>query len=683
MSDTSDFKKKPPQAVFEPGTLENTRRNIGMINPEEAEKMVKVLGGEIFTEKSVPIDYSKLPKKTLARKSSSSSRNARPAGSPRPTGKTSADVTSSKTASQGGTAAAGTLSQKTKFVSDLPAISQKDNQLIDKLMMSEEYGIKKNYGLFNFVRAFIKDGTERVIPEFVEINLKSHVTHIQNFAALIKTFIQISPNTFKAKVQNETDLQYRFLRKVASWSMRDIKLAYIEFENSNRVVLVSDLIPLVKAIYKQLITIYYLGDANINEIIKDIYDELSKYPQADTEKLQMVSKEAMAEWMYLHKQCAAGLYPLLMRMCGTKFVHYPLFFKQELSAILNFVGLKKFDLVLPQKRKTKEELLAEKEKIEKEKKAAQESEDAVKEKSEMVKTGLRLLDQMFPQAGFLHLEEFPDMYPYFEPLYGFGESFLYLSPDNPLQITVVLLKILEDFFMACHNIRFNIEENLALEDKQDSIIDAINEWPVYREDLFNRKYAEELKNLVNQTYTQPNFPSTQIGKKIITSLYWQTKYAFLPNFTFEQLLLERPLNDSKYIPLAMRTSFLLNAFSELSRLANFATPPNGKINGVENPWEFYHFDIASPVSKRLDILLNAKHNVKNTNANLIKYITCTVAVLNWWINTKSSPALKADPRKIFRISEVDGQPVFSVPKMDNQDKLFAAAIKKAFQGARG
>ena len=42
----------------------------------------------------------------------------------------------------------------------------------------------------------------------------------------------------------------------------------------------------------------------------------------------------------------------------------------------------------------------------------------------MVKTGLKLLDQMFPEAGFLKIEELPDMYPYFEPLYEFGESFL-------------------------------------------------------------------------------------------------------------------------------------------------------------------------------------------------------------------------------------------------------------------
>ena len=70
MEDDYEFKPKaPPKAVFEPGTLEQTRKNIGVLDPEEAAKMTKVLGGEIFVEKSVPIDYSKLPKKAITHRS--------------------------------------------------------------------------------------------------------------------------------------------------------------------------------------------------------------------------------------------------------------------------------------------------------------------------------------------------------------------------------------------------------------------------------------------------------------------------------------------------------------------------------------------------------------------------------------------------------------------------------------
>lgn len=672
MAEDFEFKKKAPQALFEPGTLENTRKNIGVIDAEEAAKMTKILGGEIFIEKSVPIDYSKLPKKVVSRRSTS-----------KVTGKTSSSISTLSQSSSSNQHSASLQKQsnvKTKHVQDLPIISQKDNQLIDKLMMSPEYNIKKNYGVFNFLRQFIKDGTEKVLPMFIEVNLKNHVDHIQNFITIIKTIIQNSPDTFKSKIQNDPSIQYRFLRKVATWNIRDIKLAFVEFENSSKTFLLSELTPFIRAVYKQIITIYYLGDSSVNQIIKDIYNELCHYPNAAKDKYQMLAKEAITEWVYIHRECAGGLYPILMRMCGTKFVTYPKFFTQEINSILNFLGLKKFDLILPERKKTEEEILQEKRKLEEEKHS--QAVQVVDEKTEMVKTGLKLLDQLFPKAGFLNIESFPDLYPYFEPLYDLGEPFLYLSPKNPLHTTLVLLKILEDFFTACHNIQFNCKSNPILETKHDDIINAINEWPIYRENLYEKKYAEELKNLVNQTYTQPNFPNSQLGKKMITNLYWQTKYLFLPMFTFDQLILERPINDNKYTLLSTRTAFLLASFSEISRLINLVDPPNGKVNGVDNPWEMYNFGISTPVSKRLDVLLNAKNHTGHnsaTNSSLIKYTTCILAVLNWWINAKSSPAYKADPRKIFRISEVDGQPIFSVQKLNSQDKLFAESVKKSFQ----
>lgn len=677
MAEDYENKKKIPRAVFEPGTLDNTRRNIGNIDTEEAIKMQKVLGGEILTEKSVPVDYSKLPKKQVQYSNYS-----------RATGQTNSSVSSgnsnsSLNSSNSSSNSKSTVSvKKTKNVPDLPSISQKDNQLIDKLMMSTEYGIKKNYGFLNFIRPLIKDGTEKVLPGFVEITLNNHIEHIQNFITVVKTLIQNSPDTFKAKIQNETEIQFKFLRKVATWNTRDIKLAYVDLNVKNKVVLVSELVPFVKAVYKQVLTIFYLGDAMISQIIKDIYNEITKYPKANQEKFQLLSKQAISEWVYIHSQCIAGLYPLLMRMCGTGFCTYPKFFTQEISAILKFIDLKKFDLLIAEKKKSQEEIAAEEKKLAEIKKAKEEAAKPVEEKTEMVKTGLKLLDQMFPKAGFLNLENFPDMYPYFEPLYEFGETFLYLSPKNPMQITIVLLRILEDFFLTCHNMKFDLNANPFFESKNDNIIEIINEWSVYREDYFNRKYGEELKNLVNQTYTQPNFPKTMLGKKSITNIYWLTKYLFLPNFTFEQLILERPVNDGKYISLATRIAFIFKAFSDISRTVGLVSAPNGKVNGFENPWECYHFDIVTPVSKRLDVLLNAKQKTKNvtaTNANVVKYITCILAVLNWWVNAKSSPAYKADPRKIYRISEADGQPSFSAQKLDSQDKLFVESIKKAYQ----
>ena len=96
--------------------------------------------------------------------------------------------------------------------------------------MSDAFAIKPNYGLFNFLKKLAKDGSEKVIPEFAEITLKAHLDHINAFISVIKTIIQISPDTYKAKIQNDTAQKFKFLRKVSEWSTRDAKLAFVNLE---------------------------------------------------------------------------------------------------------------------------------------------------------------------------------------------------------------------------------------------------------------------------------------------------------------------------------------------------------------------------------------------------------------------------------------------------------------------
>ena len=101
---------------------------------------------------------------------------------------------------------------------------------------------------------------------------------------------------------------------------------------------------------------------------------------------------------------------------------------------------------------------------------------------------------------------------------------------------------------------------------------------------------------------------------------------------------------------------------------------------MNNPWEHYDFEITSPISKRLDVLLNAKDKSANTtasNANVIKYISCIISVLDWWINSRGSPAYKADSRRIYRTVPGTQEPAFSIEPREDQDQLFAAAIRAA------
>ena len=56
-----------------------------------------------------------------------------------------------------------------------------------------------------------------------------------------------------------------------------------------------------------------------------------------------------------------------------------------------------------------------------------------------------------------------------------------------------------------------------------------------------------------------------------------------------------------------------------------------------------------------------------------------MAVLDWWINNPGSPAYTTDAMHIYRISDTDGKPVFSVPERSDQNSLFVEAIKANYQ----
>lgn len=633
-------------ANWEPGTLEKTRKNIGDISENEAATMAKKLGGQVMYEKS---DNS----------------------SPNPNYKNTGRIVRNTTNYQSSSSSTPTQPKTGRYRrNQLQPISKKVASAIDKLMMSQEYKIKPNYGIFNFIRNLQKNGTEKINPDFYQYTMKQQIEHLESFITIIKTLIQIAPATYKAKIANGTEVKFKFLRMIASWTMQQIKIEHINLQNAPSPMIVADLIPYTKAIYKQIIQVYYYGTNKIPKLIKEIYSDEVAYPDAPKDKLSDYAKHAITEWLFIDTQIIKKNYPLLMRMCSDTFEPYPSFFNIKVGEILKFLELHKFDLLIPEKPKeqTPEEKKPKPAPIQK----------GVKDST--VITGLKLLNQLFPGAGFDKLDEHPDFYPYFQPLYKFEDGFNMLSPENPIQTITVLHRIIEDCFQGCRNIIF--VESETQKKGADSISSILDDWSAYREDTFEKLYCKPLQELVNTIYSQPDFAKSQIGKRIMTSLLWQTTYHYLPNFKFDQLLLEHPADESKYRPLFHRTDFARKYFTLAVNECDSVAKTKGTVKLIENPWQHYQFDIPNEVSKRLDVLLGAQNkgaNTNATNANLLKYTLCFMAVLDWYLNNPDSPAYTTDPMHIYRISNEDGKPQFSVAERTDQNKLFVEEIRKSYQ----
>lgn len=674
MAGNDDFK---PSKTLEPGTLDKIRQNLGPIDPSEAMAMSKKLGGEILRERASPPDTSRMPRRQVQNEVI------------RASGISASDI-SSKSASLSSTTNVKNMGSVSQLVSspssskrkktdeELPALTARDLKLIDKVMMSEEYDIKPNFGFFNMLFRMSQKNREKVTKKFGEYTVKKHVEHMQAFISTIKSFIQLAPDSYKSKIATETDLKFKFLRTIGKWTMRDIKVLALDVENAADNLTVAMLIPFVRAVYHELITIYYIGEQQIPSLIKEIYNDITAYPEIDKNKMQLFAKQGITEWIYIYNQIIKGMYPLLMRMCSSEYVEFPRFFTAQIANILQFVNHTKFDLLLPEKNKKKPEE-DKKKKEEEAKKKAEENRHVAGKKDELVMAGLKLLEQLFPRGGFSSLDAHPDLFPYFQPLYDFADGFNMLHPENPLQVTIVLVRIIEDFFQGCRNVEFNVKADEKLSALPDDFNLALTEWASYHEDLFDKKYGDYFRNYVNSLYSQKDYAKTQYGKETLNNFLWRAKYYFLPHYKFNAPILNKPSNDSRYRLLSSRTDYLRTVFTTFAQRIDENIASKGTVLGVLNPWDRYVFDLPNVVSKRLDVLLGARRpdeSTAATNANLIKYTLCMIAVLDWWVNNPSSPAYSSSSEYQYRISEKDGAPEFSVPVRNDQNSLFTENLKK-------
>ena len=666
--------KAGPAKTLAPGTIDKVRKNIGPIDASEAQWLAQRMGGEVLQERSdpstIPMTYSKRP--------------VQHSDSIRASGLSSNDVAARSGIATGSSSTGGITGtgipapKKKKTEEELPEMTAKDLKKIDRLMISEEYDIKPDYGVFNFIYRMNSKNRERIAKGYAKYTVKQHVSHMQTFISTIKTIIQLAPDAYKAKIATETDLKFKFLRTVGKWSMKDIKVLAIDIENMAGEITVAGMIPFVRAVYHEFITIYYIGEQQIPSMIKDVYADIIAMPDVDKAKMQQFCKEGITEWLYIYNSILKGMYPLLMRMCSSEYVDFPRFFTSKIADILKFVNRTKFDLLLPEKKKKEE--VPDPKKEEEKKAKAEEHRHVAGQKDELVNQGLRILDQLFPLAGFMHLEKHPDMYPYFQPLYSFEDGFNMLHPENPLQVTIVLCRIIEDFFKGCRNVEFNIQADEKLGAMKDNLTEVMNDWASYREDLFEKKYGDYFRDYVNSTYSQGDYPNTQYGKETLNNIYWRTKYYFLPHFQFNAPTLTKPGNDSKYRPIFARTDYVRTVLTTIVKRIDESAAQKRPVLGLMNPWVPYVFDLPNNISRRIDVLLGAKRDPEitaATNANLIKYTLGIVAVLDWWVNNPASPAYASKAEKLYRISAKDGGPEFSVPERSDQDQLFAEGVKRA------
>lgn len=680
--DQQENKSKKPVYRYEPGELDKTRKNLGFVGADEAKKMVQVLGGEIGFEKSAPVDEKAIRKVRSARVAQDLRSGARPAGRRGEGGDQQGAIIKTTTPPPAANSTAGTSVRK----DILPRLDSKTRSKMEKLMMLSEYGIKTDYGIFNFLNGLRKNGYDSVSEQFVSTILESYISRLSAFQNNIVKLIAIAPPPIQEKIAQNPAPQYKMLKVIGDWSIHSLDSMYKNLMRNPSNITVSSLVPITRVMYKYLLTVYFLGEQNFVNMLKKVYGEIHAYPKVQKEMLIALVQGITADWMYVYQRIPRGMYPLLLRMCSSEMHDFSELFSKNVSKIFNFLGITKYDIVIMEKSVKKDDESVSED--EEESTATENSKSAVQHEFQGAEMGLKILNQLFPGAGWLSLKELPDMYPFYQPLYHFQDGFNLISPENPLQITMILVKVIEDLFEGCRHLVFEIDKSRSQGRGESNLSpnylsSIINDWSEYREIVFEKLYLPNLRDFVNNLYAQRDFLRNQYGKRLMSNLQWYVYYNFLPYMRFEQLVLDKPSNESKVRPLPSRVSVLVNELARVIAATDVAGNGGKEFSEISNIFSLYKFSLPNVVSQRLNVLLGStrqKQSPRATNLTLLKYTYAVASVLDWWINCKTSPAYNGSNVPVCRISPDDGRPVFSIPERKDQNLLFARSLKT--QGAK-
>lgn len=677
--DGQEKRPKKPLYRYEPGELDKTRKNLGFVEADEAKKMVGVLGGEIGLEKSAPVDEKAIRRVRAARVAQDLRSGNRSVFRKSDGADGKNTIVKTTTAATASTPTAGTTVRK----DILPRLDNKTRNRMEKLMMLPEYGIKTNYGIFNFLNGLRKNGYDRISDQFASITLEAYVSRLKSFHNNVIKLISIAPAPIQERINHNPAPQYKMLKVIGDWSIPSLDAMCKKLMRSPSNMTVSALVPITRLVYKFILSVFFLGEQKFVDLLKTVYGEINAYPKAQREILIALVQGITADWMYVYQRIPRGMYPLLLRMCSNEFYEFSELFTKQLGKVFNFLGITKYDIVLLERPASEAEVQSTNTEEKPENTENGDAKSSDQEEFKGAAMGLKVLDQIFPGAGWLSLETLPDMYPFYQPLYHFQDGFNLISPENPLQITIILVKIIEDLFEGCRHLAFETEknksrirgENVVL---PDSLSTIINEWSDYREIVFEKLYLPNLRDFVNNLYAQRDFLKNQYGKRLMSNLQWHIYHNFLPYMKFEQLLLDKPSNESKVRILPTRVSILVNELARVTTAADAAQSEGTEFEEIPNIFAPYKFSLPNVVSQRINVLLGSsrqKQGVRATNLNLLKYTYAVASVLDWWINCKASPAYSGAKIPVCRISTEDGRPIFSIAERDDQNLLFARSIK--------
>jgi hypothetical protein len=689
---------KKPNAIYEPGELNRVRQKLGKIDESEAKRVAQILGGEVGTEKGV--EPARNPTGQLRRKTVEMAVPGRPKKRGRHffgLGEDDEDADNPFS-----------LKKEVHDPADDPTITLKTSYLerfkMDRYAAQFEYEIKNSMQVLISAFSIMGEPIDYVNPRFVNRRMNVYYGKIEQLVNSTRGLFPRNNARRSERLKKTSHFVFTVLDTIRYWNIERIGTDLAKIQAHPRSVRVSEFADILKSIYKPLFILEKLDmDIHIKGAYKLLYKLLFvENPMEPKEKNQDLIRVALTSFADIRREVHYGLYPLVMKFISDRWFPYDKIFIHRHRRFMSFIGATEEEQILPlafspeqaesgnlveamkdEIRKEEEgeaESAREKEDPEDPKVIARKAREAVIEaEQKAVDHSVGALEKLFPKAGWERLPDYPDLYPYFSGVFGLRHGYELISPLDPLQQTAVLMNIIENI---CVGLRYVSLGYVAGADGvhislNDVIGDMIVNWQRYIDDSYMKEYLPRLSEYCRMLEHSADSKNSVFAKRTLNELRWIKRLYFLPYYKFEALgpppfknqdatiIYTQVRNFRKYLTM------IAAGIEQGNRMGGAAA--KAPCNGIDNPWEQYHFEVPNPVSKRLDALLGPG---KRTNAVLIFFALSTATILDNLLNSESSWAYDNNSTVLFRSVDNDGLvPVFGVGEKVDADQIFRNSLK--------
>ena len=680
---------RPPKR-YEPGELDRTKQRLGDLSPEEARRMAKLLGGEVGIEKSsAEIDekYRKIGELNRRRSDRfvppAAKRSERPATPPAVRG------------------------HRPKAHEEMQAgTGYFDRLRMDLLASRPEHQIKTRPSAFAAFFSFAVKIRDFVNPHFLLDADERFFKTIENLVLSTRQLLvrySKSPHSLLHIPYYE-----QLLGVIRDWDLEALNEEITRLQLHPKRVLIGECKELCRLVFRPIVRLMLLDpNYHIAQALKHIYDvDLASLPKNSPDAAKLKLAYTMGRDMILRTfiDLKQHLYPLLMKLASVKFRAYSDFFTDQHEEILALLSLDASDLIPPKQR---EEVVSqprgEKEPDDispesKEAEATPSADEATAEEGsaeseeraerpdlpEGVERGLELLDELFPQAGFKRVVEFPDLYPYFQPLLKLPRGVELISPEDPLQQVVVFIACLQEILYGFRSIKFNNigDESAGWIATAERIESLTGNWHLFLDEIIGKNYISSLFEYCRQAeHGVSSLRGSDYLAKIESQLTWIKRRFFIPRLPGKLIKGLRP-NVASDLPRLPQTVHDMRAL--LERIIDDVK--GGRLQSMENPWDDFQFAVESYLSKRLRLVLSRRASPEEflekrvSNVSLVFHSLLIVRALDYLINDEESfypSAYEEMGTPLFRTNE-SGDPLYNVA-VEDTFKLIEQSDKRMLE----